>query len=300
MVLLCMNTPYMSSERNNTPHIVAAVAIVLLVAGSIYLTAQMGLQSRVESHLDEERLRSESLLSEKLSLEKVIHNLKADMEAMTQQNDALNNTLKSTTQTLQTLEHQLKESRKPDAAKVKLEKQRAELLAIKQNLEAEIVRYETIMKELQHKNTELQLDVTLIEDLNKILSDEVNALRRKSMDGILTQAAKKNNKLTVKASRTRKLMVETDLYADVAKPTISIINAEGKEIEILAEEMTLTVVKREERQTASLHTMPSSPGQSFKRVRFVYIPRQKLKPGVYKVIVRDDTTLIGSVQVELV
>lgn len=289
---------YMSLENNNTPRVVAAVAIVLLVAGGIYLTAQMGIRSRMESHLDEERLKSESLLSEKLSLEKVIHNLKTDMETIVQQNDALNNTLKSTTQTLQTLEYQLKESRKPDAARVKLEKQRAELMAARQSLEAGIARYETILKELQDKNTELMLNITLVEGQNKILAEEVSALRRKSMDAIQAQAAKKNNKLTVKSSRTRKLMVEMDLYTDIANPAINIINAEGKEVEVLADEIVVTVVKPEERELASLR--PSSPRQPFKRVRFIYIPHRKLTPGIYKVIVRDDTTSIGTIQVELV
>lgn len=299
VVLLCMNVRYMSLENNNnTPRAVAAVAIVLLVAGGIYLTAQMAIRSRVESHLDAERLKSELLLSEKLSQEKVIHNLRTDMEAVTQQNDALNNTLKSTTQTLQTLEYQLKESRKPDAAKVKLEKQRAELVAAKQNLEADVARYETLLKELQDKNTELMLDITLVEGQNKILTEEVNALRRKSMDAILTQAAKKNNKLTVKANRTRKLMIEMDMYTDIANPAINIINPEGKEVDVRADEMVITVVKPEEREQAS--SRPSSPRQSFKRVRFMYIPHKKLAPGIYKVIVRDDITSIGVIQVQLV
>jgi hypothetical protein len=74
--------------------IITPIALLLFIGSVVYLTVEMGRNSRLEDELKTEKLTSEILLSEKLFMEKEIMKLKEELKSIQTQNSELDNQLK--------------------------------------------------------------------------------------------------------------------------------------------------------------------------------------------------------------
>ena len=84
-----------NSEKETMPNIGTIVAILLFVGMFIYLTIEMGMNVRMENDLTKEKLKSELLLSEKLSGQKENIQLMEDINEMHEKNKVANGNLKT-------------------------------------------------------------------------------------------------------------------------------------------------------------------------------------------------------------
>ncbi len=92
------------SLRNRGNQAISAVAIPLFIGAIIYLTLVLGKNSSLENNVKEGKLAAESLLSEKLLLDKEIAGLQIQQTTLT----AKNNKLKEVTASHSREEHELR------------------------------------------------------------------------------------------------------------------------------------------------------------------------------------------------
>src|SRR6187549_2446614 len=126
------------SKRNSA---VAAIAILLLIGTGIYLTVQIGKNSRLSDDLKIEKLTAESLLSQKLSLDKEISKVKADLKLSNAEVSDLERLLKETKTKLEAADRSLKKSKNQSSTVAQLKKQNKELAKQKDDLEQVIANY---------------------------------------------------------------------------------------------------------------------------------------------------------------
>lgn len=288
----------MSQERyNKTTRIVTATSVALLILAGIYMTAQKGHQSRLENHLNEERLKSESLLAEKLSLEKEIYNLKADIIDLRVKNDGTDGRLKSALSDLEAVELELQKSKKQHTSIAQLKKQQQELIKVRDNLQRQIADSEKLIIQIQDRNSELEQENALQAEQNRILVSEMAMLNRTSIDNISVQVRKSNNKLTVKARRAKKLVVEVDVAINAVDIDFKVINSHGREIEMSDDEKKVSPVDSKKQSILNASLLNNRP---VKRVQLIYIPHKRLASGSYTILVRTDSITIGTVQATII
>lgn len=155
----------------------------------------------------------------------------------------------------------------------------------------------------QQRLTEMrtQLDQTLaanfaLEQTNTGLKEEMDRLaaNKAFMDASMTQAFRgKKERLTVIAKRTRKLQVSMVLPASAAKDASYILTApDGEVIHGDSPGMSIITHPAPGERTAALEKgVDMNNGE---QVKLVYIPKKKLKPGMYKVEVRSGDRSVGN------
>lgn len=155
----------------------------------------------------------------------------------------------------------------------------------------------------QQRLTEMraQLDQTLAENFtlvqsNSSLKDEMDRLaaNKAFMDASMTQAFRgKKERLTVIARKARKLQVSMVLPASAAKDASYILTAPDGEV-IHGDSPGMSIITHPapgERTAALGKGVDMNNGE---QVKLVYIPKKKLKPGMYKVEVRSGDRSVGS------
>ncbi len=293
----------MPSDGNGSiSKIVASISILILLGTGMYLTLEVGRRTRIESKLKEEKLRSESLLAEKLSFEKEILNLKSDIKDISRRNDELGGTLNSTSEKLRVLEHKLGTAKKESESVGQLKKQRQQLKAIQQDLEEQITNHEEELRQLGSTHEDFTLMVASLQDQNKALTAELNALRMALIEDVLIESQKKNNRLTVKAWQTKKLFIEVDVPSAAIALNLKITDPRGTELTPATDEIAMRVIKSEPQKMKAFYIPGSTQAenqQSLKRVAMIYTPKKKLVPGLYKVTIRNEAIYMGSLQIKL-
>lgn len=104
----------MSAEGTNSKRsgIITTIALLLFIGSVVYLSIEIGRNSRLENDLKVEKLTSEKLLSEKLSLEKDNVKLKSELKSLEENNKDLMKEIKDLTNKLASTEKGFKKSQK--------------------------------------------------------------------------------------------------------------------------------------------------------------------------------------------
>jgi hypothetical protein len=120
-----------------------------------------------------------------------------------------------------------------------------------------------------------------------------------SMNAVLTEATKKDGKLTAKAQRTRKLVVSVDVPSTLADINFKIIDPSGKQL--TPKDGTFTLNKHTSAKTNAFYASASHSQASvtYNRIELVFAPTEKLKSGLYSIELREDLKTIGTLQVRL-
>lgn len=269
----------------------ATVAVVLFLGSILFLTIEMAKNSELEENLNKELLAKESLLSEKLALAKEVAISKSKYKDIREKNSDLENSIKLTQRKLSEANDELGKLKKQNASVSQLNKQNKKLSALNSELEAQQKKYQGSLDKLQKLSEDMNLMVALLEQQNNELRNELNALKHSSMNEILIASTKRNDKLTIAAKRTKKLIAKFDIASDTNDLKFKIVSPSGKEL-------------GDADGTISINTQPCATSHpetelTYSSVEMIYASKQKLQPGIYSIKIFSDAKPVGSLQVKL-
>lgn len=292
-----MNTEVSSNKKSRT---ITAIAILLLLGTGVYLSIEIARNNRLTGELMEEKLSSETLLSEKLSLDKELVKLKLELKSLQGKNVNLDKALSSTTKQLENAQQALKKNQNQSTSLAHLKKQNQEMRKMNEDLEQQVTNFKTSLAQLQSSNDDLTRTVALLQDENKKLKEELEVERITFLNNVLAETSTTNKKLTVKAKRTRIITFTIDVPAQAENLKLKVTGPDGKEIPSTDGDLTVKVLSFEVKNTQAFYVTPSAfNGSQSKRVEMIYKPKVRLNSGVYKIEVLGDSRSIGGLQVKL-
>lgn len=276
---------------------VALVTTALFVASLFWLMNTKRVNSSLEAGLNDEKLKSEQLLSEKLLLEKDIDKMKGQLVSLKETNLDLNDAISKATARLQAQEADYKRMKRENASLAQIKEQRKALTALQSQLENELLAARNANADLEAKNKELTNSVAMLQEKNRILGNDLNRALFSAVDHSMVQAVKKYQRLTVKAKRTKKLMANFEVPSELKTLSFRITDDRGKVMTEKEGTIASTITPSEQNVTAS--TDDNQSINALQKVEMTFVPKARLKSGVYTVEILNDNLYVGSLKVRL-
>lgn len=276
---------------------VALVTTALFVASLFWLMNTKRVNSSLEAGLNDEKLKSEQLLSEKLLLEKDIDKMKGQLVSLKETNLDLNDAINKATARLQAQEADYKRMKRENASLAQIKEQRKALTALQSQLENELLAARNANVELEEKNKELTNSVAMLQEKNRILGNDLNRALFSAVDHSMVQAVKKSQRLTVKAKRTKKLMAHFEVPSGLKTLSFRITDDRGKVMTEKDGTIVSTITPSEQNVTAS--TDDNQSINALQKVEMTFVPKARLKSGVYTVEILNDNLYVGSMKLKL-
>lgn len=283
----------------NNPKAVALTSTALLFASVVWLLNVKKVNSSLEVGLNNEKLRTESLLSEKLILEKDMAKLKDRLASLSGKNSDLEKVVKQTSMKLEAKETEYNKIRKENLSLQQIRKQHQELLTLQKDLEAQIENLSSSFARLQKENGDLNNAVASLEQRNRLLNEELHRAFLANLDNTQMDALQGKGKLTVKARRSNKLVATFDVPADLKNLTFKVIDPSGNPLTHKDGTIASRVITSSDSYVASSSTTLNGVNSKLAKVEMVYLPTKKLNRGTYKVEILNDNLYVGSLQVRL-
>lgn len=285
-------------EKFKSSKAIAMVTTALFIGSLFWLMNTKRVNNSLEAGLQNEKLKSETMLSEKLLLEKEIQKFKDDLADLKNDNKGLDDLVKSTSAKLRSQESEYNRMKKENVSLGQLKKQRQELQALKNQLENELTAMRTSYAELEAKNSELNGVVASLQERNKILSEDLNRAMFAAIDQSQIQAVRgKSERLTVRATRTKKLIANFEVPANLKNISFKITDSKGNVLTTQEGNIAFTSIPSEKSLTAS--SLSAGDTDKLQKVEMVYIPKKKLSTGTYTVEILNENLYVGSLKVKL-
>jgi hypothetical protein len=279
---------------------IAVITTALFVGSLFWLLNTKRVNGTLEEGIQKEKLKSEALLSEKLSLEKEIEKFKNHLFSLKDKNQDLNNLLQTTSAKLDRQEAEYKKMKKENISLNEVKRQRQELIALKSSLENELQSLKHSYQEMEAKNQSLNITIAELQERNKLLTDDLNRAMFAAVDQSQIQAVKKNsNKLTTKARRTKRLIANFEVPADLKNLTYRVSDANGNILSTHDGSVTSTITPSDKGYVASSESNDVTIGSTLQNVEMIFTPSRKLRSGLYTIEVLNDNLHVGSVKVKL-
>lgn len=285
----------MNTQVRRSQVVSGAVILLLLLAmsGGFY---QYRAKQELKKDMDKERLHAESLLSEKLLLEKEMVDFRNQLNALSGQNRSLDEMLNSSKQQLEEKESRVNALLKENGKAKDLQKELNELRQMRNEMEQQVRRLLTNLAEMQSENDRLNSAVTALQDENDHLKAE--SLKNSLTDNYRVEALKKKKmRLTAAAKQANALIASFTLATDDASSIEFKITTPAGEV-IAGKEQGISFIALDESSLmANLESKASI--DITKRVEMTYKPDKKLVPGIYKIGLYNGGDYLGSCQVKL-
>jgi hypothetical protein len=285
-------------DKMKTSKAIALVSTALLIASLFWLLNTKRVNVNLTEGLNDQRLKSESLLSQKLLLEKDIEKLKTDLGAVRGQNEELDRRIESTLAKIKGQQAEYNRMKKQNLSLGQLKKQKQELIALQHRLENEMETLRQSYVDLQNKNRLLTDALALSEDKNRVLSDDLSHAMLAAIDQSQIQAVRgKSNRLTAKAKRTQKLVADFELAADLRSVGFRISDPKGNVLSQDNGTISFTTTPADDSYVASSGN--GIAGNKIQKIHLSFSPTSKLKPGVYTIEVLNENLHVSSLKVKL-
>jgi myosin heavy subunit len=275
------------------------VAIFLLIGSIIYVFIEKERRGLSEENLKAEKLKSEALLAEKLAFEKNRDEYKAELEKMTTASHDIQERAKNTESLLNQALKDLEKNKRANNNVGQLKKKLQTLQNEKAELDRQITDYKNTLEYARSSEEQNKHTIAALESGNKQFTDRVNALMKTSLDNSLVVTAKRNQKITVKAKHVKQLSLEADIIGTTDNIKMSLMDPDGKSITPDLSELTISPAASSTEKGQAFYVSNAEPSLAKSRVEIIYKPKNKLKPGIYKVAIDNGGNLIGSLQVKL-
>ena len=285
-------------ENLKSSKTIAAVTTALFLASVLWLMNTKRVNNSLEAGLQEQKLTSEALLSEKLLLEKDMAKMKGQLVALKGRNIDLDNLVKNTASRLQAQESEYNRMKKQNSSFAEIKRQRQELLVLRSQLENELQTLKASYADLELRNEELNSVVVSLQERNRILTDDLNRAAFAAVDQSQIQAVRgRSERLTVRAKRTGKLIANFEVPARLKDLSFRITDSQGNVLDQNAG--TIASSSSPSEQSIIVSADPDVVGNKLQKVEVVYIPKDKLKNGVYTVEILNENLYVGSLRVKL-
>lgn len=274
----------------------ATLMIAIIFAGYFFFA-----KTKLKSQLSDEKLKTEMLLSEKLRLDKTISKYQVDVSDLKFKTSNLSNSIADANLRIIQKNEEISRLKANFVSAKELQKKNAELETLKLQLSQEIEKMNRSLADAKSENLKLNNLLAESARANENLSSDNSLLKALFSDNYRTEATRgKNDRLTINAKRTQKLMVSFDLPGNISNEIyFKVVTPSGKELSSnkdLAAEMNIT-----EYGDALLASISENAigGAGTKRVELSYKPNKKLSKGIYQFNLYNKDRLLGSTQLRL-
>jgi len=283
----------MKSEKKITA-IVVFILIAALIATGIFYTSNKS----TTKNLNAEKLKSEMLLSEKLALQKEIESFKNQINSLVGKNTELDKLLAETSQKLSEKEAQLGRIARENGNIKVLKKQIAELEQLKKDFENQVITLNQEIKKMDEEKDEMSQTIASLKEKNKELQENLDIISSITGDNYLVQTTKRNDRLTVMAKRTKKMTMSFCVPEDMVENiSFKLTKPDGTQLNERENGIEYRVAVGDE----DLLTKPFVNGEIkiSKKIEMTWEPKQKQKPGIYKIEIYNGEKYIGACNVKL-
>lgn len=279
------------SMENARTYNALLLGCTLLFAGSlIWLLISRSEVKKVTAALDQSMLKYESLLSEKLLVDKKLTKTSRKLDTAIYRRNVLLDSVNFTVRQLSAKEAANMQLRNSLRTNVTKQSGYADtIFALRQRLQ-DFAGLTSVV--------ELQRDsIAHLHEQLSYVKGEYDAALRRSIDQTLVIAERKNDKITSKARRTRELVAHVALPSSLNDLSFTVERPDGS---VISTENTLSA-----RQLAVENSMTAStnrsilPYSSTKKMEIVYKPTEKLTEGTYVFKIFNGTDYVGSMNVKL-
>lgn len=273
--------------------VATVVAAILFFFALLWGTFQARKNGSLERDLNDEKLKYEAALSEKLQLQKELESRSEQMTALVKKSQSLESALADAEKKKVSPELIARLQRENAAAK----KRYAELEAEKKNLEQHLQDVEGSLARTILENQDLNGSLTSLQQANQNLKDELSKAHLAYYDKALIEPVRgKKDKLVAKASRTRKLRATVLVPASLTNVQFKILDPQGN---LLSDPGNGMLAVRTLSQGDAITSTSNNGAVSYKELEMIFLPKKKLKPGVYQIEVTSDNLLVGSMKQRL-
>lgn len=284
----------------NREKVIAASVTFLLFASLIGLLVYQSSNKSLKEILNSTKLKSETLLSEKLNLDKEILRLKRTMADMAGKSTEIDRLLVEANEKLSQKETEIKTYKKENQKVKSLQNQLAAIQKIKSDLEEQIASLNMNNNQLANYNEELNRSIASLQNENKTLKENMAILSTLVADNFRVESIKGNkDRLTVNARKAKKLVVGFDVPPSIAEDvSFKITTPKGELFTSKDDRITSTIIEDERSLLASMSPL-TGQFEISKRIEMVYKPEKKLSSGIYKIDIYNKDTKLSSCQIRL-
>ena len=301
-------------ERHmSKPKVIAGIVTVLFAASLVGILIISNNNKSLKTGIGIEKLNSEKLLAEKLSLSKdvaqfnkEIDQLNLDMNSLKGNNSELNNLLAQSQKTLLKKQDELNRLARSNAGKKAIESKLEELRKIIDSYESQIATLNDRINALVSENAEIIEEndaLTQIIDVlklrNKAIADDNQKLKSMEADAYLVESYKgKKDKLTLLAKKANKIVLNFEVHEDIELSLrFNIIGPDNKQIDGSEKNITTTILGPG--LIADASSAQESQVKPTKRIKMEYNPKEKFNSGIYTIEIFNGDNYLGSCQVRL-
>jgi peptidoglycan hydrolase CwlO-like protein len=275
----------------------SAILVLILIAALIGIGIFYTNNKTLTKSLNYEKLKTEMMLSEKLALQKEIDSYKNQINSLSGKNADLDILLAETSLKLKEKEAQLNQFKRENGNIKTLKKQLADLEQMKNNFDNQVAILNETIRKLNKEKDALNETITSLEKENKELTSNLEILTSMTTDNYLVETTKRKDILTVKAKRAKKITMSFNVPENMVENiSFKLTKPDGKQVDGKGNGIAYKVVNEDEGLTASLSggTIKVS-----KKIEMTYEPKEKQKPGIYKIEMYNNSKYIGACNVKL-
>ncbi len=283
--------------KSTKENIIAVSAIILLVMSVIGTGVYYNSNNFLNKSLHDEKLKSELILSEKLSLQKEIEKFQSDINSLKGKNEELDKLLYVTSSKLTEKENRIENLNKDNSSLQNIRKQLKELNRLKLEFEEKYLGMERTVANLNKEKENLNLLLVSAQQENKQLATNLEILSSMTADNYLIEPTMRKGKLTAQARRTKKISVNFKVPENMVESiSLKITKPDGKQISGNESGLSYTASNDDENYFASLSKTEIKVN---KKIEMTYEPKEKLKAGIYKIEMYNANIYIGACNVKL-
>ncbi|WP_370088851.1 hypothetical protein [Ekhidna sp.] len=278
----------MKTESKSKVVAIASTALLLVVMFVAF--EKIALNKDISGQLDREKLKSEKALSEKMKLEKEIKNFKSQLASYEGKNKNLDKDLEKLKAKLAEKEKALAKMSK-DTPAIVYQAESSKIKKLNDELNARIAELSRENERLSNELSQANLMIaSLKESPDDKFVDNVLSTENYRIDAM----KKKNDKLTVRAKKMGKLEVSFDAlsYGIDSNYRLVVREQTGRE---LSGKLAVNVTEIPVYYASTSNMIEKSK----KRIELKFQPEQKLKEGIYSILVYHENDEVGSAQIRL-
>lgn len=286
----------MNKQIETRKALIITLTTVVITLAALFILTNISLRNQ----LKDERLHSESILSEKLLLDKSIAELKLDMAALKGKNVQLDRVLAQTSINLKNEEAEVRRLLSEKVSLADLKKKVAELEALRTQLNSDVAVLSAKANLYLSENDALNKKLMALQQEKDNLADDNAILKAMVADNYRIEAVKgKHEKITLNARKTDKLVVSFDLPAEINDNiSFKVLTPSGQEYSSTDHPLTsMIIIDNSQNMVASIDNKVI--GFNPRRVEMIFKPEQKLQRGIYRFNVYNDDNYLGSTQLRL-
>jgi hypothetical protein len=278
-----------------------SIIVLLLITATIALVSN----SKNKRNYNEEKIRKESISSQKLQVSQELEKVKNDMVALTAKKESDEKLNTATDSKLSEVEKRLAHMSKENSSLLTDRNDLVQLQKTKNDLDRAYEDLKLKQETASSRIKELENSTIILDAQKKELSENLADAEkyRTSNIEIYGSRGNKKDKLTFTARRTKKLNLIFDVPQNLNEPiSIKIITPDGKTIVPSNKTITSSIGPDINYLTVSLSTiLPTVSGNdnSSQKVTIAYTPEEIFKPGEYKIQITSNGKNIGNCRLKL-